>query len=69
MLVVGSGNSAGDLVTELAGVAGEVIMAVRTPPNIVRRDTRGVPSQLIGIASDPLPTAAQEPDVGPAAQG
>jgi len=64
VLVVGSGNSAGDLVTELAGVAGEVIMAVRTPPNIVRRDTRGVPSQLIGIASDPLPTALKNPMSG-----
>ena len=64
VLVVGSGNSAGDLVTDLAGVAGEVIMAVRTPPNIVRRDTRGVPSQLIGIASDPLPTALKNPMSG-----
>ena len=68
VLVVGSGNSAGDLVTDLVGVAGEVIMAVRTPPNIVRRDTGGVPSQLIGIASDPLPDSAEEPDVGTAAQ-
>lgn len=64
VLVVGSGNSAGDLVTDLAGVAGEVIMAVRTPPNIVRRDTGGVPSQLIGIASDPLPTALKNPMSG-----
>jgi putative flavoprotein involved in K+ transport len=64
VLVVGSGNSAGDLVTELAGVAGEVIMAVRTPPNIVRRDTHGVPSQLIGIASDPLPTMIKNPMSG-----
>ncbi len=64
VLVVGSGNSAGDLVTELAGVAGEVMMAVRTPPNIVRRDTRGVPSQLIGIASDPLPAALKNPMSG-----
>ena len=64
VLVVGSGNSAADLVTDLAGVAGEVIMAVRTPPNIVRRDTRGVPSQLIGIASDPLPAALKNPMAG-----
>ncbi len=64
VLVVGSGNSAGDLVTDLAGVASEVMMAVRTPPNIVRRDTRGVPSQLIGIASDPLPTALKNPMSG-----
>jgi len=64
VLVVGSGNSSGDLITDLAGVADEVIMAVRTPPNIVRRDTRGVPSQLIGIASDPLPTMIKNPMAG-----
>lgn len=61
VLVVGSGNSAGDLVTDLVGVAGEVIMAVRTPPNIVRRDTAGVPSQLLGIAADPLPPVIKNP--------
>ncbi len=61
VLVVGSGNSAGDLVTDLVGVAGEVIMAVRTPPNIVRRDTAGVPSQLLGIAADPLPSVIKNP--------
>lgn len=60
-LVVGSGNSAADIVVDLAGVAAEVIMAIRTPPNIVRRDTAGVPSQLIGIASDPLPTMVKNP--------
>lgn len=30
---------------------------MRTPPSIVRRDTLGVPSQLLGIASMHLPTA------------
>ncbi|HYI55858.1 MAG TPA: NAD(P)/FAD-dependent oxidoreductase [Microlunatus sp.] len=64
VLVVGSGNSAGDLVTDLVGVAAEVIMAVRTPPNIIRRDTRGVPSQLLGIASDPLPAVIKNPMSG-----
>jgi cation diffusion facilitator CzcD-associated flavoprotein CzcO len=61
VLVVGSGNSAADVVVDLAGVAGEVIMSVRTPPNIVRRDTFGLPSQWIGIASDPLPPLIKNP--------
>lgn len=61
VLVVGSGNSAADIVVDLAGVAGEVIMAVRTPPNIVRRDSLGLPSQVIGIASDPLPAVLKNP--------
>lgn len=64
VLVVGSGNSAADVVVDLVGVADEVIMAIRTPPNIVRRDTFGVPSQLLGIASDPLPTMIKNPVTG-----
>jgi putative flavoprotein involved in K+ transport len=48
-------------VVDLAGVAAEVIMAVRTPPNIIRRDTLGLPTQLLGIASDPLPPQIKNP--------
>ena len=50
VLVVGAGNSAAEIAAELAEVAAEVSLSVRTPPNIVRRDTLGIPSQLIGIA-------------------
>lgn len=57
VVVVGSGNSAADVVTDLVGVAGDVVMAVRTPPNIVRREAFGIPSQFLGIASDALPSA------------
>jgi putative flavoprotein involved in K+ transport len=32
-----------------------VLLSVRTPPAVVRRDTLGVPSQLLGIASARLP--------------
>ena len=38
--------------------AREVLLAVRTPPSIVRRDTLGVPSQLLGIATGHLPVGA-----------
>ena len=57
-LVVGSGNSGAEIAVDLAeGGASEVLLSVRTPPGIVRRDTLGVPSQLLGIASMHLPTA------------
>ena len=56
VLVVGSGNSGAEIAVDLAqGGAAEVSLAVRTPPNIVPRDTLGVPSQLFGIATAHLP--------------
>jgi putative flavoprotein involved in K+ transport len=58
VLVVGSGNSGAEIAVDLTdGGASEVLLSVRTPPSIVRRDTLGVPSQLLGIASAHLPTA------------
>jgi len=57
VLVVGSGNSGAEIAVDLAeGGAREVLLSVRTQPGIVRRDTVGVPSQLLGIASMHLPT-------------
>jgi putative flavoprotein involved in K+ transport len=57
VLVVGAGNSGAEIATDLAdGGAAEVFLAVRTPPSIVRRDTLGIPSQLLGIATAHLPT-------------
>jgi putative flavoprotein involved in K+ transport len=57
VLVVGSGNSGAEIAIDLAGGgARDVLLSVRTPPAIVRRDTLGVPSQLLGIASARLPT-------------
>jgi putative flavoprotein involved in K+ transport len=50
VLVVGAGNSAAEIAVDLARAGAEVDLSVRTPPNIVRRDTFGVPSQLFGIA-------------------
>lgn len=64
VLVVGAGNSAADLVVDLAAVADEVIMAVRTPPNIVPRASFGLPSQLIGISTEKLPTPVVNPLFG-----
>ncbi len=64
VLVVGAGNSAAEIATELTEVAGEVLLAVRTPPNIVPRATLGVPSQLVGIALSALPERVLNPVFG-----
>jgi putative flavoprotein involved in K+ transport len=64
VLVVGAGNSAAEIAVEVAGVATEVRLSVRTPPNIVRRDTLGIPSQLAGLAMRRLPERALDPLVG-----
>jgi putative flavoprotein involved in K+ transport len=56
VLVVGAGNSGAEIATELAdNGAAEVFLSVRTPPSIVRRDTLGFPSQVLGIATSHLP--------------
>jgi putative flavoprotein involved in K+ transport len=61
VLVVGAGNSASEIAVELAQAAARVWLSVRTPPNIVRRDTFGVPSQLIGIALRRAPERVMNP--------
>jgi putative flavoprotein involved in K+ transport len=40
------------------GGANEVSLAVRTPPNILRRDVGGFPTQAIGVAIRRLPVRA-----------
>ena len=64
VLVVGAGNSAADIAVELLGVGAHVTLSVRTPPNIVRRDTLGVPSQVVGLALGHLPDRAKDPVIG-----
>lgn len=56
VLVVGAGNSGAEIAVDVAdGGAAEVSLAVRTAPSIVRRDTLGFPSQVLGIATVHLP--------------
>ena len=56
VLVVGGGNSGAEIALDLVdGGAAEVMLSVRSAPNIVRRDAFGVPSQVFGIASEHLP--------------
>jgi putative flavoprotein involved in K+ transport len=62
VLVVGAGNSGAEIAVDLAdGGAAEVLLAVRTAPHIVRRDTLGFPSQVLGIATARLPVSVVDP--------
>lgn len=57
VVVVGAGNSGAEIAVDLVeGGAAEVLLSVRTPPAIVRRDTLGFPSQVLGLATEHLPT-------------
>ena len=61
VLVVGSGNSGAEIAADVSsGGAAEVLLSVRTPPAIVRRDTAGIPTQLLGIASSHLPVSVAD---------
>jgi putative flavoprotein involved in K+ transport len=56
VVVVGAGNSGAEIAVDLVeGGAAEVLLSVRTPPAIVRRDTLGFPSQVLGLATEHLP--------------
>jgi putative flavoprotein involved in K+ transport len=56
VLVVGAGNSGAEIATDIAdGGASRSRLSVRTPPQIVRRATAGIPAQLLGMAIRHLP--------------
>ena len=55
VLVVGPGNSGAEIAADLAGAGKQVWLAVRTQPNIVRRQVLGIPSQLLAISMSPFP--------------
>jgi putative flavoprotein involved in K+ transport len=56
VLIVGAGNSGTEIAVDLAeGGARRVRIAVRTAPNILRRDVKGFPIQLLGIVFRRLP--------------
>jgi putative flavoprotein involved in K+ transport len=77
VLVVGAGNSGAEIAHDVAdGGAASATLSVRTPPQIVRRATAGIPAQLIGMAIkrvppgwvDPISKAQRRvsiPDLGP----
>ena len=54
VLVVGPGNSGAEIAADLAGAGKQVWLAVRTPPNIVRRVVLGIPSQILVLSISPF---------------
>ena len=62
VLTVGVGNSGAEIATDVAeGGASRSRISVRTPPQILRRATAGIPAQLIGIAIRHLPPEWVDP--------
>lgn len=61
VLVVGVGNSAAEIAAELVEGGATVWLSVRTPPNIVRRSSLGVPSQLVGLTMKRAPELVMNP--------
>lgn len=59
-LVVGSGNSGAEIAADLAEAGVSVQLAVRTPPNIVRRAVAGIPSQYLVLSIQPLPIPVRD---------
>ena len=59
VLVVGAGNSAGEISVELARGGAQVTVAVRTGARVVPRDVLGVPIQYLAAALSRLPRPAQ----------
>jgi len=56
VLVVGAGNSGAEIAHDLAdGGVRRSRLSVRTPPQIVRRSTAGIPAQLLGMAIKHMP--------------
>jgi len=56
VLVVGPGNSGAEIAADLASAGVQVTLAVRTPPNLVRREVLGIPTQSLTLSTYPLPT-------------
>jgi cation diffusion facilitator CzcD-associated flavoprotein CzcO len=59
VLVVGAGNSAGEIASELAAVGAEVTVAVRSGARVVPRDLFGVPIQYLAVAISRFPRHVQ----------
>jgi putative flavoprotein involved in K+ transport len=62
VLVVGAGNSGAEIAHDVIdGGARRSRLSVRTPPQIVRRATAGIPAQLIGMAIKHIPPQWVDP--------
>lgn len=59
VLVVGVGNSGGEIASELAGAGARVTVSVRSGAHVVPRDLAGLPVQYLSLLLRPLPRAAR----------
>jgi hypothetical protein len=59
VLVIGAGNSAGEIAAELAAAGVDVTIAVRSGARVVPRQLFGVPIQYLSVALNLLPRGAQ----------
>ncbi|RFB79520.1 flavin-containing monooxygenase [Methylovirgula sp. 4M-Z18] len=57
VLVVGFGNSGGEIALDLADAGVDVAVSVRSPVNVVPRDLFGLPIQIWAILQRPFPLA------------
>jgi cation diffusion facilitator CzcD-associated flavoprotein CzcO len=64
VLVVGAGNSAGEIAPELADAGAHVTVAIRSGANVVPRTVLGVPIQYVAWAALQLPERARRAVVG-----
>ena len=60
VLVVGIGNSSGEISVELAAAGVDVTVAVRSGARVVPREILGIPIQYFAVAMSPLPRKAQQ---------
>lgn len=57
VLVVGAGNSAGEISAELAAAGAKVTVAIRSGARVVPRELLGIPVQYLGVALRHVPRA------------
>ena len=60
VLVVGIGNSSGEISVELSAAGVNVTVAVRSGARVVPREILGIPIQYFAVAMSPLPRKAQQ---------
>lgn len=60
VLVIGVGNSGGEIASELARAGSTVTVAVRSGANVVPREIAGIPIQYLSFLLRKLPRGAQE---------
>ena len=68
MLVIGAGNSAGEIAAELSTAGARVTIAVRSGARVVPRDLLGVPIQYLAVAISRLPRHVQRSIAGATAR-